>query len=204
MRAALQACQAQSQRLSTPAAAAAGASGGALDAWRTGGSRAAPKSEAADVGEVGDARRCRPIRLRPASPPRSTYSCSRNQRPSSSTAGTSTSVKKNTMSIEREHARAGVEQDVAAEHGGDRAGGAERGDAGVGVDSDLARRARASAAEQVEDEEAQAPDGVLDGRGRRCARNRPCCRRGAGSCACRNDGTVDGGLCQTARLRGRR
>ncbi len=66
------------------------------------------------------------------------------------------------MNTSAEHPRAGVEQDVAAEHGGDGAGGAERGSGGARVDGHLGAE-RDEPAEQVEDDEAHPPHGVLDG-----------------------------------------
>src|ERR1700722_10796062 len=63
---------------------------------------------------------------------------------------------------ERDHLRARVQQQVAAEHGGDCAGAAEHGNAGARLDSDLDAE-REQPAEQVEGGEAHAPGGVFDG-----------------------------------------
>ena len=122
--------------------------------------REQPEDEAADVGEVGDAFAVRPGWRGRRAPK---YSCSRNQKPSRSTAGTSTIVTKKTMNTSVSTRARGYKQDVAAEHGGDRAGGAERGAGGAGVGGDL-RAERDEPAEQVEGQEAHASHGVLDGR----------------------------------------
>ena len=138
-------------RLSTPAGAASGRS---RRGARLANSRISTQAEdeAADVREVGDASAAAD-RARPGRPRRST-SCSRNQKPSSSDGGHLDDRDEEDDEHEREHARARIEQQVAAEHRGDRARGAERRRGRVGADEHL-RGERDEAAEQVEGEIAQ-------------------------------------------------